>query len=51
MKGKSLEECLKWGTVNSAAKLGFIGPQTGLLTKEKMQEWLAGATVITAQEF
>lgn len=40
MKGKSLEECLKWGTVNSASVLGFIGPQAGLLHEDQMQQWL-----------
>ncbi len=40
VQGKSLDECLKWGTVNSASVLGYIGPQAGLLTADKMQEWL-----------
>lgn len=40
MHGKSLEEALRWGTVNSASVLGHIGPQKGLLNQEGMGEWL-----------
>jgi len=40
MAGKTLDECLKWGTVNSASVLGYIGPQQGLLNKEQMEEWM-----------
>lgn len=50
MQGKSLEECLKWGTVNSASVLGFIGPQAGLLTADKMQEWLVKAENVKVEE-
>jgi len=41
MQGKPLDECLKWGTVNSASVLGYVGPQAGLLNKDQMGEWLA----------
>jgi sugar/nucleoside kinase (ribokinase family) len=41
--GKSVEEALKWGTVNSASVLGFVGPQAGLLRPEGIGEWLAKA--------
>ncbi len=44
MAGKSLDECLKWGTVNSASVLGYIGPQAGLLDKNKIEEWLLRIT-------
>jgi len=40
MAGKSLDEGLKWGTVNSASVLGYVGPQAGLLNKEQIEEWL-----------
>ena len=49
--GKSLEECLKWGTVNSASVLGFTGSTSGLLHLNQMQQWLAKATAITVREF
>lgn len=39
MAGNSLNECLKWGTLNSASVLGQVGPQAGLLNKDQMQEW------------
>ncbi len=38
--GKSVEESLRYGTVNSASVLGFIGPQAGLLNKQGMDEWI-----------
>lgn len=50
MSGKTLEEALKWGTVNSASVLGYIGPQAGLLTKEKMEEWLKKAEGVKVKE-
>ncbi len=40
IKGKSLEEALVWGTVNSASVIGYVGPQKGLLKEEEMQEWI-----------
>lgn len=40
MHGKTYGEALRWGTVNSASVLGFIGPQAGLLNMQQMQEWL-----------
>jgi sugar/nucleoside kinase (ribokinase family) len=50
MSGRSLEEALKWGTVNSASVLGFVGPQAGLLTPEKMTEWLKKTEDIPVRE-
>jgi len=41
LQGKPLEECLKWGTVNSASVLGFVGPQAGLLTRQQIEEKLS----------
>lgn len=48
--GKELQECLKWGTVNSASVLGFIGPQAGLLRPEQMQKWLDRAASVTVKK-
>ncbi|MBI4157227.1 carbohydrate kinase family protein [Candidatus Woesebacteria bacterium] len=39
IKGKSLEEALIWGTVNSASVIGYVGPQRGLLKLEEVGEW------------
>lgn len=39
--GKSLEEALLWGTVNSASVIGYTGPQKGLLKLTEIDEWLA----------
>jgi sugar/nucleoside kinase (ribokinase family) len=38
--GKTLDEALLWGTVNSASVIGYTGPQKGLLKIEEMPEWL-----------
>lgn len=38
--GKTLEEALLWGTVNSASVIGYTGPQKGLLKFEEMGVWL-----------
>jgi sugar/nucleoside kinase (ribokinase family) len=38
--GKTLEEALLWGTVNSASVIGYTGPQKGLLKIEEMPVWL-----------
>jgi sugar/nucleoside kinase (ribokinase family) len=40
IQGKPVEECLRWGTVNSASVLGHVGPQIGLLGPARMKEWL-----------
>jgi sugar/nucleoside kinase (ribokinase family) len=41
LQSLSLEDCLKWGTVNSASVLGYIGPQAGLLNRQQITDWLA----------
>lgn len=41
--GKSVEEALMWGPVNSASVIKFIGAQEGLLSQEKLLEMLAHA--------
>lgn len=40
IKGKSLEEALVWGTLNSASVIGFVGPQRGLVREAEMPEWV-----------
>jgi sugar/nucleoside kinase (ribokinase family) len=50
ISGKSVEECLRWGTVNSASVLGFVGPQAGLLTPDKLQEWLERTMEVKMEE-
>jgi ribokinase len=41
--GKSVEEALMWGPVNSASVVQKVGAQEGLLTLEKLQEMLKQA--------
>ena len=43
IKGKSFEEALLWGTVNSASVIGYIGSQKGLLREHEMPLWLERA--------
>jgi sugar/nucleoside kinase (ribokinase family) len=50
ISGKTIEECLKWGTVNSASVLGHVGPQIGLLGPERMQEWLTKNRNVQVEE-
>lgn len=41
--GKSLDEALLWGTINSASVIGYTGPQKGLLKLEEIDTWLERA--------
>ncbi len=41
--GKSLDEALTWGPVNSMSVVQQIGAQKGLLTADKLQEYLKNA--------
>jgi len=41
--GKTVSEALSWGPVNSMNVVQHIGAQEGLLTKEKLEEYLASA--------
>ena len=41
--GKSLEEALMWAPINSASVVQDVGAQRGLLTQEKLEEWLTKA--------
>jgi sugar/nucleoside kinase (ribokinase family) len=50
MAGKTTSEALQWGTVNSASVLGFIGPQSGLLTSDKMPSWLQRAQNVRVEK-
>jgi ribokinase len=43
IKGKTLEEALTWGTVNSASVIGYTGGQRGLLKEAELPEWLERA--------
>lgn len=41
MQGLDLPTAMRWGTVNAASVIGYVGPQPGLLNEEQMQKWLA----------
>src|SRR3989339_1682340 len=43
IKGKTTEEALVWGTVNSASVIGYVGAQKGLLQLDEIETWLARA--------
>ncbi len=43
IKGKSFQEALLWGTVNSASVIGFVGSQKGLLREVEMPQWIERA--------
>jgi len=43
IKGKSLEEALLWGTLNSASVIGYIGSQRGLIKETEMPTWIERA--------
>lgn len=50
--GKTLEEAMLWGTVNSASVIGYTGPQKGLLKLDEIPQWLercqsSGVNVVT----
>jgi len=53
VKGRSLEEALLWGTVNSASVIGYTGAQKGLLKESEMLEWLerAKSSGVKVEEF
>ncbi len=40
IKGKTLAEGMLWGTINAASKVGYVGPQHGLLHENQLDEWL-----------
>lgn len=41
--GKTLDEALVWGTVNSASVIGYTGAQRGLLKSGEIETWLERA--------
>ncbi len=53
IKGKSLEDALLWGTLNSASVIGFVGPQEGLLRESDLPLWLerAASCNVRVEEF
>lgn len=53
IKGKSIQEALLWGTVNSGSVIGYVGPQRGLLKEEEIPEWLerCKSSGVGVQEF
>lgn len=53
IKGKSIEDALLWGTLNSASVIGFIGPQQGLIKESEMEIWLerAKSSGVKVEEF
>lgn len=50
LSGRPYEEALRWGTVNSASVLGYIGPQAGLLNRQQMEEELEKSKLIQPRE-
>ncbi len=53
IKGKSLEEALLWGSLNSASVIGYVGPQKGLLRDSEMPIWIdrAKSSKLSIEEF
>ena len=41
--GKSLEDALLWGPINSMSVVQYVGAQKGLLSREKLEEYLKNA--------
>lgn len=41
--GKELPEALRWGPINSMSVVQYVGAREGLLTREKIEEYLARA--------
>jgi len=51
IQGLPISEAMRWGTVNSASVLEYIGPQMGLLRKEGIEERLRVNEAIKTEEF
>lgn len=43
IRGKTFEEALMWGTLNSASVIGYIGAQKGLLKESEIPQWIERA--------
>ena len=41
--GKTIEEALLWGPINSMSVVQYIGAQAGLLSRDKIEEYLKNA--------
>jgi ribokinase len=41
--GKSIQEALMWGPINSMSVVQYLGAQKGLLSREKLEEYLKNA--------
>jgi len=41
--GLSLPEALSWGPINSMSVVQYVGAQEGLLSREKLEEYLKNA--------
>ena len=41
--GLPVEQALMWGPINSMNVVQYVGAQKGLLTRKKLEEWLAKA--------
>jgi sugar/nucleoside kinase (ribokinase family) len=50
ISGRPVEEAMRWGTVNSASVLEYIGPQLGLLNPQSMQERLEKTKEVRVEE-
>ena len=50
LKGKTIPTALRWGTMNSASVIQFIGPEEGLLTEPQLISWLKKFPDIKAEE-
>lgn len=50
VKGKSIDEALRWGQFNSASVIQYIGPQEGLLSTAKMKKFLEKYKKLKAKE-
>lgn len=48
--GRSVPEAMRWGTMNSASVIGYIGAQEGLLTSSQMKTRLKKASTFQPQE-
>lgn len=53
IKGKTLEEALLWGTINSASVIGYVGSQKGLLHDSEIAVWMdrAKSSGVEVKEF
>lgn len=41
--GKGIDEALQWGPINSMSVVQYVGAQAGLLSREKLEEYLKSA--------